>query len=116
MKFVFLFLLFFSSLAYADKYSEALKNRDLSRDLKFKQGYSNLREEYQGFEQNEMEERPVQAVEEEPQSPQISPNMPAPASLPSMQGMTKEQATEMGRAIKKAQEAGLPVPTFNIPK
>lgn len=116
MKLVFLLLITFSSFAYADKYSEALKNRDLNRDLKFKEGYSNLREEYQGFEQNEMEEKPVQVVEEEVQAPQISPNMPSQPTLPSMQGMTKEQATEMGRAIKKAQEAGLPVPTFNIPK
>lgn len=117
MKSLTLFILLsLSSLAQADKYRDELKNRDLGRDLKFKEGYSNYREEYTGFEQNALEERPAAintASEEEEDAPMaVRSNLPPGVpGIPGYENLTKEQATELGRSIKKAQEQGLP----NIP-
>ena len=117
MKILTLFIILtLTSLAYADKYRDELKNRDLGRDLKFKEGYSNYREEYTGFEQNVLEERPTNpnpAPEEEEDAPAaVRSNLPPGVpGIPGYENLTKEQATELGRSIKKAQEQGLP----NIP-
>ncbi len=108
MKKLFLMILFVSFNAYADKYSDQLKQYHLKKDLKAKEGFSNLREEIEVTD-NLLEERTSPSpVEETPlaQKPSINQN---PGQLQQIPEMTKEQASELGKALKEAQKAGLPV-------
>lgn len=108
---ILLFLTILTNLAYADNATDSLRNKELRRDLKFKGQYSDLKAEYGEFSQSELESSSprVEEAEAPAEAPQNAKNIPSGLpSLPNIEGMTKEQATEMGRAIKKAQEAGIP--------
>lgn len=114
MRLITLFLIFISSIAFADSYREQIKRRDIQRDLKLKEGYSNYREEYE-LESNPLEESySVQSnIQESPVNfPQETINQGLPMQGQGMpqipQGLTKEQATELGRALLEAQKKAQP--------
>ena len=107
---ILLLLSIISNVAYSESATEALRNTELKRDLKFKGNYSDLKAEYGEVSLGELESsRPVVEEAEETLEAPKAKNIPSGLpGMPNIEGMTKEQATEMGRAIKKAQEAGIP--------